>query len=108
MTETQRIDRLENRVTKIEDDVWAKLDAIERKITDLAVAVASMPHCPAPGKCNELESRLGRIESTYDNLAKTVAELIRWRAWLTGINLVISTISLAALAALGSYVVKNL
>jgi uncharacterized coiled-coil protein SlyX len=96
MTEDQRIDRLE-----------AKIDGLDEKISALAVAIAKQSQCPAPGKCIELEKRVVRLESTHDGLAQTVADLIRWRAWLTGINLVISTLSLAALTIIGSYIVKN-
>lgn len=108
MTSEERVERLENRVDRIEDDFRGKLESIDAKLTALVVDFARRKECPAPGSCVTLQERIVRLENTHDNLTKTVADLIKWRAWLTGVNLVISTISLAALAALGSYVVKHL
>jgi hypothetical protein len=108
MTPEQRIDKLDERVTKIEDDVWGKLDAIDVKLTALTVSFAQKPNCPAPGTCLLLQERITRLEHTHDNMAKTVADLIRWRAWLTGINLVISTLSLAILGSIANYIIKQL
>lgn len=107
MTPEARIDKLEQRVDRIESDIWSRLDQIENNLTSLIVKNAENK-CPAPGMCVALQDRVIRLENTYDTLTKTVADLIRWRAWLTGINLVISTISLAALSVIGAYIVKHL
>lgn len=103
MTPEQRIDRLDERVTKIEDDVWVKLDAIDSKLTTLTVSIAQMP-----GTFLILQDRVARLEATHDNMAKTVADLIRWRAWLTGINVVISSASLVLLGVVANYIAKHL
>lgn len=107
MTDQQQIDRLEDRVNKLESSLWTDIKEIKERLTELAISAAAN-HCPAPGACIALEKRVDRLEGTHDGLAKTVADLIRWRAWLTGINLVISTLSLSILGIIGSYLIKKL
>lgn len=108
MTEDQRIGKLEDRVSKIEDDVWDKLDCIDKKLSALAISFASRRECPSPGACIDLSHRIVRLEATHDTLAKTVADLIRWRAWLTGVNLVVSSITLLLLGVACNYIIKHL
>jgi hypothetical protein len=108
MTDDQRIEKLENRVDRMEDAVWEKLNGIDAKLSDLKTALAGRRECPSPGACLDLKDRVVRLESTHDNLAKTVSDLIRWRAWLTGINLVISTVTLILLGGAVTYLFRLL
>lgn len=108
MMNEDRVERLEDRVDRIEDDLRGKLESIDAKLTALVVDFARRKECPAPGSCVTLQERIVRLENTHDNLTKTVADLIKWRAWLTGINLVVSTITLALLGGVISWIFKML
>lgn len=114
MTSDERVIILEGRVERLETELWDELKSIKDLLTHIQISAAGA-HCPAPGRCLVLEpvihgvvERVARIESTNETLAKTVADLIRWRAWLTGISVVLSSISVAMLAALCNYIAKHL
>lgn len=116
MTDQERsseIAQLKIRLDKFEEKFYKKLDEIQNTLT--AIQIAGAKACPAPGKCLSLEAEISQLreitknhDRAFEDLVKTVATLMRWRAWLTGAILVISTITLAVLGATAQYIVKHL
>lgn len=107
MTTEEQVQKLEIRVSKIEDDFWKKLDSIEEKVNGLTLAITSN-HCPAPGKCLQLDSALGSAVLRIERLELQWIDFIKWRAWLTGIFLAINFCFGTAVTVLLGYIVKKL
>lgn len=107
MTTEEQVQRLDMRVTAIENDVWNKLTLLDEKITALTIAVTSN-HCPAPGKCLQLETALGSAVLRIEKLELQWIDFIKWRAWLTGIFLAINFCFGTAITVLLGYIVKKL
>ena len=98
MTAEERTDKLEERVTRIENDLWAELKEIRAKIEALIVRSAKN-ECPSPGACVSLGQKVDWITLSHDATMKRVErlelEIIRLgkrESWILGAAAVVSII----------------
>lgn len=101
MTAEAEIQRLDARLTRVEDDVDArqtrmesevfkKLDALNLRVTELTVAIAKRPECPAPGTCIGLSERV--MELT-DNMLHAQSRISRLERWQYGVMAILGALS---------------
>ncbi len=83
MTNEQRIDKLEERVNRIDDSIWAELKSIREILTSLQVSQAKH-NCPAPGKCLMLDTALGSAVLRIERLELALIDIDRWRNRMMG------------------------
>ena len=83
MTSDQRIDKLEERVNRIDDSIWTELKSINEKLTLLQVSEAKN-HCPVPGKCLTLDTALGSAVLRIERLELALIDIDRWRNRMMG------------------------
>ena len=77
----ERIERLENRVDKIESLLSHEVEKLSGKIDALGMVInnhliaAAKSHCPAPGSCVSLSSDLRHVIMSHDATMKKVLYL---------------------------------
>jgi hypothetical protein len=81
---TDEMERLSDRVDKLETSWMAEIKAIHQKLEQLAISAAQRRDCPSPGMCLVLQERIREIESAQRDFAKSLLDLQKWQAWIMG------------------------
>ncbi len=105
MTAEDEIQRLDARVTRLETAVFNKLEVIEGKINNLAVAFAAKRDCPDPGACISLTARVNEARDLCIQSANRIARLERWQY---GVMAVVGALSIIgpSIVAFATFVIK--
>ncbi len=106
MTSTEQIDKLEDRVTRLEDRtetnivaIHTKLDSLLTLINGLMVDTAKKPECPSPGACIslgvELKNQIVAHNSTMlrvERLELRILDMEKWQGRTIGAIAVLITL----------------
>lgn len=79
MTPEHEINRLNERIDRLETVWLGEIKEINTKLTTMAVATASKHECPAPGTCVFLKADMERATARLNNHGDRIAELERFR-----------------------------
>jgi hypothetical protein len=95
--EPERIERLENRVDKIEDNLGNEVEKLSLKIDALGAVInnhliaSAKAHCPSPGACLVLANDLKSVVASNDHTMKKVIylenrilEIEKWQGRMLG------------------------
>jgi hypothetical protein len=92
MTSDDRIDKLEKRVDRHEDNYKSDITALHSKIDTLVTMVnaamvrAAKAECPSPGTCLTLSPAVTAMTARVERLELRLLSMEKWRGWITGIG----------------------
>lgn len=84
MSNDDEIDRLDERVTRLENHIAVKLTNIEGEVMKLSVALASRRECPEPGACVYLRHEINGIAERVNTHGLEIRKLEINQAWIFG------------------------
>jgi hypothetical protein len=112
MTQDERIDKIENRVDRLETSIAEELRRIFTKLESLALEHVQTK-CPAPGACvglgKELEHVIVAHNATMLRVERLEIQLIalnQQKAWIMGAWAVVAIVA-AAIGSLGGIIIAH-
>ena len=84
MSTEDEIDRLDERVTRLENHIATKLTTIEGEVMKLSVALASRKECPEPGACMYLRHEINSVAGRVNTQGLEIRKLEINQAWIFG------------------------
>ena len=75
-----------------QEDICRRLDNIESQLVELNRKLWSKHLCSAPNTCLVLKENFEALEDRFDRVVSRVEGLERWRAWMTGVAVMLITL----------------
>ncbi len=79
MSTEEEIERLDSRVTRLDQNFFNEVKSINTRLTELMVSMAQRRDCPTPGLCLTIQTEMTKMSLRLEDHSKRIQGLEKWQ-----------------------------
>ena len=91
-TPEEEIDRLDRRVTRLDENFFTEVKGINEKLSTMAVSNAERKDCPFPGLCVQLQAEIKKLWEKVDGHETRMQNVEKWQFAAMGFVMFLMTL----------------